>query len=201
MLAHCACALYEECLQINLQFDPWISIVTMSNEDLSWANGRSSSPVSIPRSSDTNGGTAADLHRSYVAKSAPNQRRHIEISTRTTLIDPVVEESEVLITSSSVRSDSGFVHQSRRREAELGDLSSARHYGTSAVYKAGHFGGRGYGGSGGGPGAGGEGEGGEPIIIPHELEQSSEALLEDYVKIAVRNKRAEHATTYALCVT
>ena len=177
----------------------------MSNEDLSWANGRSSSPVSIPRSSNTNGGTAADLHRTFVAKSAPNQGRHIEISTRTTLIDPVVEESEVLITSSSVRSDSGFVHQSRRREAELGDLSSARHYGTSAVYKAGHFGarsgGRGYGGSGGGAGAGGGEGGGEPIIIPHELEQSSEALLEDYVKIAVRNKRAEHATTYALCVT
>lgn len=181
--------------------------IIMSNKDLSWANGRSSSPVSIPRSSNANDGTAADLHRTYVAKSAPNQRCLIEISTRTTLIDPVVEESEVLITSSSVRSDSGFVQQNRRREAELGDLSSARHhrYGTSAVNKAGRFGAhsgdRGYGGSGGGPGAGGgDGGGGEPILIPHELEQSSEVLLEDYVKIAVRNKRAEHATTYALCI-
>ena len=155
----------------------------MSNKDLTWANGRGSSPVSIPRSSNDN----ADLHR-IIPKSAPN-RSHVDLSTRSTLIDPVVEESEVLI-SSSVRSDAGLM-QNRRREAELGDLSSGRRY--STIYKA-RFGTSGGGGGGGEPG--GEGDGGEPIVIPHELEQSSEALLEDYVKIAVRNKRAEHATTY-----
>ena len=158
----------------------------MSNKDhLTWADGRSSSPVSIPQSSND---STADLHRVTVAKSAPNRRRGIDLSTRSGLIDPIVEESEVLI-SSSVRSDAGLM-QSKRRVAELGDLSSARHYGT--VYRAGYGGG---GGGGGGPD--GEGDGGESIVIPHELEQSSEALLEEYVKIAARNKRAEHATTYA----
>ena len=162
----------------------------MSNKELTWADERSSSPVSIPRSS-LNGGNA-ELHRGVVAKSAPanhDARRRIDLSTRSGLIDPVVEESEVLI-SSSVRSDAGLM-QSRRREAELGDLSSARHYGTinraSLNFRIG-------GGGGGGPGD--EEEGGESILIPHELEQSSEALLEDYVKIAARDKRAEHATTY-----
>ena len=160
----------------------------MSNKELTWADERSSSPVSIPRSS-LNGGNA-DLHRGVIAKSAPaniDARRRIDLSTRSGLIDPVVEESGMLI-SSSVRSDAGLI-QSRRREAELGDLSSARHYGT--IYKASF---RTGGSSGSVPG--GEGEGGEPILIPHELEQSSEALLEDYVKIAARNKRAKHATTY-----
>lgn len=156
----------------------------MSNKDLTLTDGRGSSPVAIPRSSSSN----ADLHRT-IAKSAPT-RHHIDLSTRSTLIDPVVEESEVLI-STSVRSDAGLT-QNRRRESELGDLSSARHYGT--VYKAR------FGASGGRGGPEGEGDGGEPILIPHELERSSEAMLEDYVKIAARNKRAEHATTYAVCM-
>ena len=159
----------------------------MSNKDhLTWADGRSSSPVSIPQSSND---SAADLHRVTVAKSAPNRRRGIDLSTRSGLIDPVVEESEVLI-SSGVRSDAGLM-QNKRRVAELGDLSSARHYGT--VYRAS------YGGGGGGPD--GEEGGGESLVIPHELEQSSEALLEEYVKIAARNKRAEHATTYANAIS
>ena len=84
-----------------------------------------------------------------------------------------------------MKSDAGLM-QNRRREAELGDLSSARHYGTVRLGGAGD----------GGPE--GEGDGGEPILIPHELERSSEAMLEDYVKIAVRNKRAEHATRYII---
>ena len=66
----------------------------------------------------------------------------------------------------------------RMKEAELGDLSSntRRRYGTLGLLS---------------------GDGGS-IEVPHELEQSAE-ITEDYVKIASRNKRAEHATTYVPC--
>ena len=147
----------------------------MSNKDLNWVDGRSTSPVNIPKFTN-------DHQTRHEAMSAPGPDRRIDLSTRSALIDPVVEESEVLI-SSSVRSDASLMK--RRKEAELGDLSSAQHYGASTrATLARSTGGEGYG-------------GGEPIYIPRELEQSAEIVLEDYVKIATRNKRAEHATSYA----
>ena len=147
----------------------------MSDSDLdSEHSPRSSSfPVNIPRSS--NGDLRNDEHHGGgAAKSAPVPRRHAPFNS--TLIDPLVDESEIVV-SSSVHGRSFIASIARRKEAELGDLSSntRRLYGTLGLQL---------------------GDGGS-IEVPHELEQSAE-ITEDYVKIASRNKRAEHATTYVL---
>lgn len=146
----------------------------MSDSDLdSEHSPRSSSfPVNIPRSS--NGDLRNDEHGA--AKSAPVPRRHAPFNS--TLIDPLVDESEIVV-SSSVHGRSFMASSARRKEAELGDLSSntRRRYGTLGLQLG----------------------GGGSIEVPHELEQSAE-ITEDYVKIASRNKRAEHATTYVYCL-
>ena len=104
-------------------------------------------------------------------KSAPS--RHAPPFS--SLVGPVIEETDVMIPN-SVRSDYTSTMK-RRKEAEMGEFN-AQLYGATN---------------------GGECDAGE-IHIPPELEQSAE-IAEDYVKIASRNKRAEHATTYiSMCL-
>ena len=92
--------------------------------------------------------------------------RHAPLGS--SLVDSVIDESDVMM-SSSVGSGTGLTMG--RKGGEMGEFS-ARPYGAVA---------------------GGEYD--REIHIPPELEQSAE-IAEDYVKIASRNKRAEHATTY-----
>ena len=136
------------------------------------AKSSSSPPVNIPDSPQD----ADDPLNRYEARSAPTTRLHVPLSSPS-LLDPVLEDSEVLVSSSLT---SGYMSSSakRRREAEMGDLSSdprSRRYGTMGFREHMH--------------------GGGSIRVPHEFEQSAE-VAEDYVKIASRNKRAEHATSY-----
>ena len=125
----------------------------MSNKDLSRDGGGGTPSTNIPGPSNNK----------YNAKLAPSSRHTLSLTS--SLIDPVVEESDVIV-SSCVKTDS-----STMKEAEMGELSTQL-YGATA-------------------GGGQDRE----IRIPPELEQSAE-IAEDYVKIASRNKRAEHATTY-----
>ena len=90
------------------------------------------------------------------------------------LIDPVIDESDVM--SSSFKSDTSTMD--RRREAASGGLGKYRSI-------------QDYGGveAGGGPHSYGD---------PRGLEQSHD-IEDDYEKIAMRHKRAEHATKY-VCI-
>ena len=152
------------------------ALSTMSiQEDLGSSvqvDGCRSSPVNIPKSHQ---------HRYYVARSAPTTSR--KITFRSPLVEPVLEESNVVVSSSAGSSCADGSMKPRKVVAELGDLSSAvaRRYGATAATSTDGV-------------AGGDGYVGGSIQIPHELEQSAE-VAEDYVKIASRNKRAEHATT------
>lgn len=161
----------------------------MNSKDLNSHDerSRSSSPLNIPPPSSLSSSAHHNglPHRHHpIANSAPTTRRHIPLSP--SLVDPVMEESDVVV-SSRVRSYA-IESTKRRRESELGDLSSppSRRYGTLSLD----------GGFGRLDGHGGFD--GESIQVPRELEQSVE-VAEDYVKIASRNKRAEHATTY-VCI-
>lgn len=134
-----------------------------SQEDLTHLDDRRTSPVNIPGEPYYRNGR--------VAHSAPTARR--QVAVRSSLVDTVLDESDVIICSSYLASS-----LQPRREAELREVSSS----VAKVYGA-------------ADGAGGDGYAGESIQVPHELETSVE-VAEDYVKIASRNKRAEHATTY-----
>ncbi len=103
------------------------------------------------------------------SRSAPSGR---PIRYGSSLVEPVIDENDVI--SSSYKSDSSTMD--RRKEAAgggLGKYSSILDYG------------------------GIEAAGG-PHRDTRGLEQSTD-MEEDYEKIAMRHKRAEHATTYVYC--
>ena len=133
--------------------------------NLSGDEDRSSSPVNIPPK-------AARQNSAGGAKSAPSGGiRGVPYSS--SLLDPVIDDADVMI-SSSVHSDSSTMD--RRRDAAKGALGeyshSVQHYGATGVEVR------------------WQDESGAP-----ELEQSTE-IAEDYVKIAHRHKRENHGTTY-----
>lgn len=133
-------------------------LVNLSGDDDS-----SSSPVNIP---------PPKSRQNYAGiQSAPGLRGEPFYSS--SLVDPVIDEGEVMI-STSLKSDSSTLD--RRKEAASGGLGEYRslqvqHYGTTGE-RDGIF---------------GDDDSG--------LEQSTE-IAEDYVKIAKRHKREDHGTTY-----
>ena len=130
---------------------------------------QSSAPVNIPPSQQNS-------RRNYPGvQSAPGGRAGPH---RSLLVDPILDEADVMI-SSSVNSDTSTME--RRREAAKGGLGE---------YNASHH---------GGYGAIDRGAGYRDNSPVPELEQSAE-IAEDYVKIAQRHKREDHGTTYE-CLT
>ena len=121
--------------------------------------------VNIPKSSRQN-------FPGSQSKSAPSGRGVIPTGYGSSLVEPVIDEGDVI--SSSLKSDTSTME--RRKEAAsggLGKYKSIQNYG-------------------------GVEAGGGPYRTrrdSQDLEQSQE-IAEDYEKIAMRHKRAEHATTY-----
>ena len=131
--------------------------------NLSGDDGPSSSPVNIPPESSSRG--------RGVAKSAPGVRRGGGYGS--SLVEPVLDEADVMI-SSSVNSDTSAME--RRKEAAKGGLGGYNVQNYGAAEQSDPYG---YGES----------------DRASELEQSAE-IAEDYVKIAQRHKREDHGTTY-----
>ena len=122
----------------------------------------STPPVDIPKPSSRQ-------HFPGSSKSAPSGRRVGPIRHASSLVEPVIDENEVI--SSSYKSDCSTME--RRKEAAgggLGKFTSIQDYG------------------------GVEAAGG-PHRDTRGLDQSHD-IEEDYEKIAMRHKRAEHATKY-----
>ena len=107
------------------------------------------------------------------AQSAPSGRGVVP-RQGSSLLAPVIDDADVI--SSSLRSDTSTME--RRKEAASGGLGAFKHHVQN------------YGGMEGGVGP----RGGSP-----DLDQSHE-IEEDYVKIASRHKRAEHATSYVYLI-
>lgn len=130
-------------------------------------NEESTPPVNIPKQSRQNFSGS---------QSAPSGRGVIPTRYGSSLVEPVIDENEVI--SSSYRSDSSTME--RRKEAAsggLGPYKSIQNYGGVEA-----------------------GLGGGPPGDRRDLEQSHE-IEEDYEKIAMRHKRAEHATKYVCIVS
>ena len=122
---------------------------------------QNTSPVNIPRSRPEQSGT----------RSAPS--RHAPLSS--SLVEPVIDESDVMLPSSSVKSDTSAMD--RRKEAAKGGLGE---YGAPHNYGAINTG-----------GYADDGHG----APSNTMEQSAE-FADDFEKIASRHKREEHATSY-----